>query len=75
MEWTVTGLITSQYADLDQNVELAGGELAPVKRWLKDYFGYETSFLPVAAVVIMLFPVLFATVFVVATKKLNFQRR
>ncbi|KAJ9692502.1 hypothetical protein PVL29_011521 [Vitis rotundifolia] len=70
--WTLYGLFTSQFGDiedtlLDTNVT--------VKQYLDDYFGYKHDFLGVVAVVIVGFTVLFLFIFAFAIKAFNFQRR
>ncbi|KAL3500441.1 hypothetical protein ACH5RR_039534 [Cinchona calisaya] len=46
--WTLYGLLTSQYRDLETPVELASGvQSVPIKQLLKDQFGYRHDFLPV----------------------------
>jgi hypothetical protein len=42
---------------------------------MKDYFGYRRDLLPLSAVVLAAFPILFAVVFGYNISKLNFQRR
>ncbi|RVW28721.1 ABC transporter G family member 40 [Vitis vinifera] len=70
--WTLYGLVTSQYGDiedrlLDTNVT--------VKQYLDDYFGFEHDFLGVVAAVIVGFTVLFLFIFAFSIKAFNFQRR
>ena len=77
--WTVNGLITSQYADLQKNVTniLPTGETSNiiVSEYLNNTFGFHTDFLGKVAAVLVVFPILFALLFIFFVKTLNFQRR
>ena len=77
--WTVNGLITSQYADLQKNVTniLPTGETSNiiVSEYLNKTFGFHTDFLGQVAAVLVVFPILFALLFIFFVKTLNFQRR
>ncbi|GMI91873.1 pleiotropic drug resistance 12, ATP-binding cassette G40, PLEIOTROPIC DRUG RESISTANCE 12 [Hibiscus trionum] len=69
--WTSYGLVASQYGDV-QNV-LDTGETT--EEFLKDYFGFRNDFLGVVAAVTVGWALLFAFLFAVFIKLLNFQRR
>jgi hypothetical protein len=56
------------------NDKLQGSD-ETVKEFLKSYFGFHHDFLGVVAVVVVGFTVLFAFLFGVSIKVLNFQRR
>ncbi|PRQ25688.1 putative pleiotropic drug resistance protein PDR/CDR [Rosa chinensis] len=71
MAWSLYGLATSQFGDL-QN-ELETGET--VEQFMRTYFGFKHEFLGVVAAVVAGFAVLFAFVFAFSIKMLNFQRR
>ncbi|XP_074286370.1 ABC transporter G family member 32-like [Silene latifolia] len=74
--WSLYGLLTSQYGDLDDLVKLADGtHSVPVRVLLKEQFGYRHDFLVVAAVVVASFCLIFTVTFGFAIKALNFQRR
>jgi hypothetical protein len=78
--WTVNGLITSQYADLQRNVAtviFSTGETSnvPVSDYLNETFGFHKDFLGAVAAVLLFFPILFALLFIFFVKTLNFQRR
>jgi hypothetical protein len=45
-----------------------------VKDFIKSYFGYKDSFLPVVAVVVLGYTILFASAFAFFIKTLNFQK-
>ena len=70
MAWTLYGLIASQFGDISDIVEDE-----PLDVFLKNYFGYEYNFLGAVAAAIVAFTVLFAGVFGVTIKTLNFQNR
>ncbi|XP_077210380.1 pleiotropic drug resistance protein 1-like [Tasmannia lanceolata] len=74
--WTLYGLVTSQFGDLDEPLEdPLGGVKQTVAQFVTSYFGFKHDFLPVVAAVIVGFGVLFAFVFAFSIKVFNFQRR
>ncbi|KAK3003971.1 hypothetical protein RJ639_019567 [Escallonia herrerae] len=74
--WSLYGLLTSQYGDVDELVKLADGvRSVPVKLLLKNEFGYRHDFLVVAGIAVVGFCSLFAVTFAYAMKSFNFQRR
>lgn len=73
--WTIYGLVTSQVGDKDTDLEIPGAGTAPLKDFLKQYLGFEYSFLPTVAVVHVAWCILFSLVFACGIKFLNFQRR
>ncbi|KAJ0966924.1 hypothetical protein J5N97_023841 [Dioscorea zingiberensis] len=72
--WTLNGFFTSQYGDIDKEITVFG-ETKSVANFLKDYFGFHHDQLGVVAIVLMAFPLLFASLFAYFIGKLNFQRR
>ncbi|TVU21529.1 hypothetical protein EJB05_31170 [Eragrostis curvula] len=76
VSWTLYGLLTSQFGDLDQPLLLADGvSSTTVATFLEQHFGFRHDFLGVVAAMVAGFCVLFAVVFALAIKCLNFQRR
>ncbi|CAK9136210.1 unnamed protein product [Ilex paraguariensis] len=72
--WSLNGLLTPQYGDLHKNITVFG-ENKTVAAFLKDYFGFHHDRLPIVAVVLILYPILFASLFAYCIGKLNFQKR
>lgn len=72
--WSLNGLLTSQYGDMKKEI-LIFGELKPVSSFLKDYFGFQHDHLGLVAVALLVFPVVFASLFAYFIDKINFQRR
>ncbi|KAH7835114.1 hypothetical protein Vadar_023002 [Vaccinium darrowii] len=72
--WTLKGILTSQYGDIHKEI-LVFGETKPVSAFLRDYFGYHHDQLPLVGVVLIIFPIVFASLFAYCIEKLNFQRR
>ncbi|XP_031484245.1 pleiotropic drug resistance protein 3-like [Nymphaea colorata] len=72
--WTIRGLFTSQYGDIDKEIDVFGEKKA-VSLFLKDYFGFRHDQLGVVAVVLIAYAVVFASLFAYCISKLNFQRR
>ncbi|GAB4850127.1 transcription factor [Ancistrocladus abbreviatus] len=70
--WTVYGLAISQFGD--SNIMMTD-QNKTVKQFLRDHFGFRSDFIAPAAVVIVGFPVLFAFIFSLSIKFLNFQKR
>ena len=74
ISWTFYGLVASQLADVDKNMEIADGKVV-VFEFIKNYFGMRRDFVGIVALVIVCIPIGFASLFGLAIKKLNFQRR
>ncbi|KAL3538336.1 hypothetical protein ACH5RR_001702 [Cinchona calisaya] len=72
--WTLNGMLTSQYGDIDKKIEVFG-EVKTVAAFLRDYYGFYHDRLPFIAVISILYPLTFAFVFAYCIGKLNFQRR
>ncbi|KAJ1267717.1 hypothetical protein BS78_07G078800 [Paspalum vaginatum] len=75
MSWTLNVLFTSQFAYEDEKNIAVFGEVKSVAAFVRDYFGFHRELLPLAAIVLAAFPILFATIFGYSISKLNFQRR
>lgn len=75
--WTIYGLITSQFGDVDSITTVLGDEsnIQSVKEFIESYFGFRHDFLPIVAIMMPLFASLFALVFIIGIKFLNFQHR
>lgn len=73
--WTLYGLVVSQFGDLDNQMQLVDGSTKEVKVFVKEYFGFHHDFLGAVAGVTVGFSVLFAFVFSLGVKFLNFQHR
>lgn len=74
--WSLYGLLTSQYGNINSFVKLADGiQLVPIKLLLKQQFGYRHDFLPAASFAVVGFCIVFAVTFAFAIKSFNFQRR
>ncbi|KAK3002708.1 hypothetical protein RJ639_019292 [Escallonia herrerae] len=72
--WTLNGMLTSQYGDVDSEI-LVFGEKKTVASFIRDYFGFHHDQLPIVALVLILYPLLFAFLFAYSIAKLNFARR
>ncbi|XP_019437695.1 PREDICTED: pleiotropic drug resistance protein 1-like isoform X2 [Lupinus angustifolius] len=71
VSWTLYGLVTSQYGDVQEHLET--GET--VQEFLFNYFGYRHDFIGVAASVLVGFTLLFGFTFAFSIKTFNFQKR
>ncbi|KAB2636439.1 pleiotropic drug resistance protein 1-like [Pyrus ussuriensis x Pyrus communis] len=71
MDWTLYGLATSQFGDIQDKVET--GET--VEEFMRQYIGFKQEFIRVVAAVVVGFTLLFALIFALSIKKLSFQRR
>ncbi|KAM1795532.1 hypothetical protein ACFX11_035867 [Malus domestica] len=71
MAWTLYGLATSQFGDIQDKLET--GET--VEEFMRQYFGFKQEFIGVVAAVVVGFTLLFALIFALSIKKLSFQRR
>ncbi|CAL5429119.1 unnamed protein product [Camellia sinensis] len=74
--WSLYGLLTSQYGEMEEKLKLSdGSQSMPIKQFLKDQFGYKYEFLDFAAIAVAGFCLIFAVTFAFAIKTFNFQRR
>lgn len=73
--WSLYGLLTSQYGNLDTSLRMTDGTRQTVKHFLRDYFGYHEDFVKFAGIALPGFCILFGFVFALGIKHLNFQRR
>ncbi|KAG8477556.1 hypothetical protein CXB51_030215 [Gossypium anomalum] len=72
--WSLKGLLTSQYGDIEEEI-MAFGEQKALNTFLDSQYGYKHRDLPIIAVVLLAFPLVFASVFTYGIAKLNYQRR
>lgn len=69
--WTLNGLLTSQFGDV--NDKFNNG--VSVSDFIESYFGYQHDLLWVAAVAVVSFAILFAFLFGLSLRLFNFQKR
>ncbi|KAF3334923.1 pleiotropic drug resistance protein 3-like isoform X3 [Carex littledalei] len=69
--WTLYGLVSSQFGDVQNTIE---GDQT-VAAFVRSYFGFHHDFLGVVAVMVAAFAVLFAFLFGFAIQRFNFQKR
>ncbi|KAH9714793.1 ABC transporter G family member 40 [Citrus sinensis] len=69
--WTLYGFFASQFGDVQDRLE--SGET--VKQFLRSYYGFKHDFLGAVAAVVFVLPSLFAFVFALGIRVLNFQKR
>lgn len=75
MSWTLNVFFTTQFGyEEDKKIEVLG-EIKSISEFVRDYFGFRRDLLPLAAVVLAAFPIIFAILFGYNISKLNFQRR
>ncbi|KAH0768252.1 hypothetical protein KY285_004123 [Solanum tuberosum] len=72
--WTLNGMLTSQYGDVDTEITVFGDKKS-VAAFIRDYFGFHHNQLPIVGVVLIAYPLVFATLFAFFIGRLNFQRR
>ncbi|PWA42268.1 ABC transporter G family member 35 [Artemisia annua] len=74
LQWTIQGLIISQYGDLNDTIEVPGMLYDPTIRWfVQSYFGYNVDGMVSVATIIVAFTVFFALMYAYCLRKLNFQ--
>ncbi|CAI9108679.1 OLC1v1008345C1 [Oldenlandia corymbosa var. corymbosa] len=72
--WTLKGMLVSQYGDIVQNT-LVFGKNITVTGFLTEYFTFHHHDLPIIAIMLVLYPIVFAWLFVFFISKLHFQKR
>ncbi|XP_020552704.1 pleiotropic drug resistance protein 3-like isoform X2 [Sesamum indicum] len=72
--WSLNGVLTSQFGDIEKEISVFG-QNKTVVAFLRDYFGFRHDMLPLVALVLILYPIFFASLFAYCIGKLNFQRR
>ncbi|KAJ8644662.1 hypothetical protein MRB53_006410 [Persea americana] len=72
VSWTLYGLVTSQFGDVHETLTDTGETVAA---FVRSYFGFKHDFLGVVAAAVVGFSLLFAFVFALSIKVLNFQKR
>ncbi|XP_045087511.1 ABC transporter G family member 41-like [Aegilops tauschii subsp. strangulata] len=75
MSWSLNVFLTTQFGDYNDSMIVVFGETKSIATFVKDYYGFRRDLLPLAAVVLAAFPVVFAVLFGYSISKLNFQRR
>lgn len=70
----MNGMLNSQYGDIEKEVTVFG-ETKTIAAFLRDFYGFHYNQLPLVAVMLMLYPIVFALLFAYCIGKLNFQRR
>ena len=71
MAWTLYGLVTSQFGDIEDRMD----SNQTVAEFVRSYFGYKYDFLGIVAAVHVGFTVLFGFIFAFSIKVFNFQNR
>ncbi|XP_039012083.1 pleiotropic drug resistance protein 3-like [Hibiscus syriacus] len=72
--WSLKGILISQYGDIKEEI-IAFGERKALDAFLNSQYGYKHKDLPIIAIVLLAFPLVFASVFTFGIAKLNYQRR
>ncbi|KAG0571017.1 hypothetical protein KC19_6G205500 [Ceratodon purpureus] len=77
LSWIFSGLVNSQFGDVTSLITITGtgGETRIMNEYIKDHFGFDRSFLKFTAFGLLVWTVFFAGIFILAIKKLNFQKR
>ncbi|PRQ53695.1 putative molybdate-transporting ATPase [Rosa chinensis] len=74
LSWSLKGILTSQYGDLNTEIVLRGEEKT-ISAFLDSIYGYNYDDLGIVGIFLLAYPLVFAFAFALATEKLNFQRR
>ncbi|KAM0834135.1 hypothetical protein ACQ4PT_063809 [Festuca glaucescens] len=75
MSWTLNVFFTTQFGDDTDRMVMVFGETKSIAVFMRDYFGFRHDLLPLSAIALAAFPILFAVLFGYNISKLNFQRR
>ncbi|KAF6166988.1 hypothetical protein GIB67_030681 [Kingdonia uniflora] len=74
--WSLNGLMTSQFGDVDTTVKLSDGvNSVEIRKLLRHLFGFRHDYLGIAGLMVVSFCAMFAVIFAYAIKSFNFQRR
>ncbi|KAL1161683.1 hypothetical protein V6Z11_A07G152200 [Gossypium hirsutum] len=72
--WTLRGLFTSQYGDINREI-IAFGQRKTITAFLESHYGFKREDLLLTAILLLAYPIFFASIFIYFTAKLNFQKR
>ncbi|KAJ1403026.1 P-loop containing nucleoside triphosphate hydrolase [Sesbania bispinosa] len=72
--WSLNGLLTSQYGGMDKEILIFGVKKS-VGSFLKDYYGFRHDRLSLVAVVLIAYPIVYASLFAYCIGKMNYQKR
>nr|XP_043614573.1 ABC transporter G family member 35-like [Erigeron canadensis] len=76
LAWTVYGFIVSQYHDIEDTITVPWMSYdPPMNSYIKDHYGYRLDFMGPVAAVLIGFCFLFAFVYALCLRILNFQMR
>ncbi|KAJ0709579.1 putative ABC-type sulfate transporter [Helianthus annuus] len=76
LAWTVYGFMISQYHDVENKIMVPGMAYEPpMNSYIEDHYGYRSDFMGPVAAVLIGFCLLFAFVFALCLRILNFQMR
>lgn len=71
ISWSLYELATSQYGDMQSKLDTGETVAAIMRR----YFGYKYELMDMVSFIVIVFGLIFGSVFVFAIKSLNFQKR
>ncbi|TKY54311.1 Pleiotropic drug resistance protein 3 [Spatholobus suberectus] len=72
--WSLNGFLTSQYGDMEKEI-LIFGKQKSVGSFLRDYYGFRHDRLSLVAVVLIVYPIVYASLFAYCIRKMNYQKR
>uniref|UniRef100_A0A0E0MBE3 ABC transporter domain-containing protein n=1 Tax=Oryza punctata TaxID=4537 RepID=A0A0E0MBE3_ORYPU len=75
LSWTLNVFFTTQFGDEHEKEIIVFGETKSIAAFVNDYFSFRRDLLPLAAIILAMFPAMFAILFSLSISKLNFQRR
>ncbi|KAC9560170.1 hypothetical protein E3N88_45634 [Mikania micrantha] len=74
--WTVYGFMVSQYHDVDNKIMVLGmSEDIPMNSYIRDHYGFKSDFMGPVAAILVVFCLLFASVYALCLRMLNFQMK
>ncbi|XP_071711021.1 ABC transporter G family member 29-like isoform X2 [Rutidosis leptorrhynchoides] len=74
--WSTSGFIISQYHDVEDTIKVPGMSYdPPISLYIKDHYGYNLDFMRPIAAVLVGYCILFAFVYALCLRLLNFQIR
>ncbi|BBM99977.1 ATP-binding cassette, subfamily G (WHITE), member 2, PDR [Marchantia polymorpha subsp. ruderalis] len=75
LAYSLYGCVVSQFGDLHEELLMFDGSTTYIDVLIRERFGFKRSFLPLTSVMVIVFAIVFASIFMYTIARFNFQRR